>query len=118
MTENDQDNGNPASPSSHQRTTPFTSITPSDTDDDSPNYLTEPCKVYVCNGPTCKSLGSNDVLKTLNRRAAKGEILVEIIPQNCFSRCEKSDALCPCVRVEDTWIVKASPQAVIREIQS
>ncbi len=71
--------------------------------------------ICVCIGQTCKSLGSQEILKEIRKIKEKQRIAIDLTYQNCFSRCEHKDGLCPTLKLNNEWIDNATP-AKIKEI--
>ncbi len=71
--------------------------------------------ICVCIGQTCTSLGSQDILKEIRKIKEKRQVKIDLTYQNCFSRCEHENGLCPTLKLNNEWIDNATP-AKIKEI--
>ena len=76
-------------------------------------------EVTVCTGPTCTSLGSGGLLAWLRSHAAARDGRLTVQTRHCWSRCEQSTPLCPCVRfAHDGWLIQATRATVRTELNS
>ena len=73
-------------------------------------------KITVCNGPVCKSLGSIDLLKAARRLSERKSGTIDFDVQNCFSRCESDESLCPCVKINEEYITNATPAKIRQKL--
>lgn len=73
--------------------------------------------VLVCTGTTCHSLGSTEILGALQKFPEPEKDLIDLSIHQCCSRCQLDGGLCPSVRINDDWIVPATPKRVKEKLR-
>jgi NADH:ubiquinone oxidoreductase subunit E len=80
--------------------------------------VTMAIKVHVCTGPTCGPFGCKEILNSLRRLPPRDRKHIEIITHHCYARCQLPEPVCPCVRINDTWIERADVRTVKAQLES
>ena len=79
------------------------------------NTKNDTINICICIGQICNSSGSKEILKEIRKIKEKHHVKIDLTLQNCFSRCENENGLCPTLKIRNLWVDNATP-AKVRDI--